>query len=1029
MISIDLGFAQVVKSLKLTWKHPAMSVLVLSTPASIGNIGWTLGSSFHQVSAAPTTLLLDPKGGGVLARRIRLYMAHPRDSMLNGTLPVFGIESLVAEACELPRKTSVVGAQLSYQGALTPIVTLVSPSRGSTAGGTLLTLSVSNLPASTTIADVSVTIVGKACVVGSVDAVSGVVTCTTGSYGKTSLANPGAGLVHLTVAGVGSAAAAAEAHYEYIDLWCRRTTWGGDAYTIPGSETKGDSIWIQNGQRILLDCDIDVYMMIIQGVLEFDRKDIYLNAGYIFVVGGSFIVGTERQPFLHKAIITLVGSPVSQEIPVYGAKVLACRFCTLDLHGRPLLADRTHTKLARTARKGEMELWLMEPVDWAPDSQIAITSTAVNGTFEEFDTAILVEVTDGGYRLKLGTPLLWPHLGETKHFDEGHTAEFRADVALLSRNVVVQGDSMSILDKHGCHIILHSRTHKSIIDRSKGESLTARIENIEVRYAGQMGRLGRYSIHFHMIGAVKNSYVRYNSIHHTYQRAVAIHGVHYLRVIGNVAFETMGHTYFVEDGVETKNQIVGNLGANVRELFVGLTSDATPAVYWLVNGDNYVERNIAAGGTHYGIWFFPEPKIRGASEFDPGSDTVCPQGVPLLHFDNNEGHNMGKYGLRIFTGKSPHNGEGLPGFYPRLVDPCAPVSAINTFVVARFRRQFSWRNGRNGITFGSVAAMQIIDAKVADNNMRGMEGTGADGISDDGNADATMTMSKLRGPWGLNKLIRPIFIGHDQPCPACDQSFVPHFPDKDSPLGFGFPAAAVGPGYPNRTVRLGLVQAAWLGLVVENATFINYDRQGVIAVGGFAKAIPPTPAYDMIDAGSAETRFLGTRWVQSPNRVKWRWADEALFNDLDGTFCDHPTWKGCFVLRNDMLGENPNVWPDCYVDNRYDGIVCKRDYHVVAAGIGLVLNSGLNTDPLMNVAKMRISHRNGDGFFVREDDDKYLRDKWRPGLKSYNLIQMDMATDAPSPMVCAETMHGRHTVSRFAPFRPLPSISPSASFE
>ena len=43
-----------------------------------------------------------------------------------------------------------------------------------------------------------------------------------------------------------------------------------------------------------------------------------------------------------------------------------------------------------------------------------------------------------------------------------------------------------------------------------------------------------------MIGAVRNSYVRKNSIHHTYNRAVAIHGVHYLRVQDNVAFETMG---------------------------------------------------------------------------------------------------------------------------------------------------------------------------------------------------------------------------------------------------------------------------------------------------------------------------------------------------------------------------------------------------------------------------------------------------------------------------------------------------------
>ena len=174
--------------------------------------------------------------------------------------------------------------------------------------------------------------------------------------------------------------------------------------------------------------------------------------------------------------------------------------------------------------------------------------------------------------LQLEEPLTFDHLGETKYLAGGHSVEFRANVAILSRNVVVQGEPLSQLDKHGAHIMLHSRRHDSIADRSQGESLTARIENIEVRYAGQMGRIGRYPIHFHMIGAVRNSYVRSNSIHHTYNRAIAIHGVHYLRCQDNVAFETRGHTFFVEDGLETKNVITGNLGANARENFVGLTS-------------------------------------------------------------------------------------------------------------------------------------------------------------------------------------------------------------------------------------------------------------------------------------------------------------------------------------------------------------------------------------------------------------------------------------------------------------------------
>ena len=167
-----------------------------------------------------------------------------------------------------------------------------------------------------------------------------------------------------------------------------------------------------------------------------------------------------------------------------------------------------------------------------------------------------------------------------------------------------------------------------------------------------------------------------------------------------------------------------------------------------------------------GFWFFPEPKIRGASEFDPGSENVCPQGITISHFSDNEAHNNHKYGLRIFTGVSPHTEEGRPGFYPKAVDSCADVSATNPFKAAQFKRMYSWRNGRNGITFGSVAALELIDPFVVDNNMRGIEGTGADAIDfseeNDGGASARASTSmsgffqpgsirKLRGPFGSNK--------------------------------------------------------------------------------------------------------------------------------------------------------------------------------------------------------------------------------------------------------------------------------------
>lgn len=49
-----------------------------------------------------------------------------------------------------------------------------------------------------------------------------------------------------------------------------------------------------------------------------------------------------------------------------------------------------------------------------------------------------------------------------------------------------------------------------------------------------------------MIGRVTQSYVRNCSVHDTFNRAVAVHGVFNLEVSNNVAYNNMGHAFFIE---------------------------------------------------------------------------------------------------------------------------------------------------------------------------------------------------------------------------------------------------------------------------------------------------------------------------------------------------------------------------------------------------------------------------------------------------------------------------------------------------
>lgn len=176
----------------------------------------------------------------------------------------------------------------------------------------------------------------------------------------------------------------------------------------------------------------------------------------------------------------------------------------------------------------------------------------------------------------------------------------------------------------------------------RANSLIGRISDVELRYMGQAFQLGRYTIHYHMSGTLDQSFVRRCSIHHTYNRAVAIHAVHGLRVQDNVAYDNMGHAFFLEDGVETGNVITGNLGVLTRRSFAMLNTDQTPATFWITNADNVVTGNVAAGSQNYGFWFDVPPAPRGASANCALGDTICPtresfcpQGATIRRFEDN----------------------------------------------------------------------------------------------------------------------------------------------------------------------------------------------------------------------------------------------------------------------------------------------------------------------------------------------------------------------------------------------------------
>jgi hypothetical protein len=181
----------------------------------------------------------------------------------------------------------------------------------------------------------------------------------------------------------------------------------------------------------------------------------------------------------------------------------------------------------------------------------------------------------------------------------------RAEVGLLTRTVVLKGDDeVSQADEYGANIFVHSEGDDSTI---------ARLDNIEMTKVGQAFKVGRYAVHFHMIGAVFKSYAMGLAIHEGFNRAFTMHGTSNLRLFNNVVCQVKGHNFFVEDAVEKFNIMKDNLVMGTERSWSLLNTDQTPASFWITHPDNTFIGNHAAGSDRYGFWFDLQTRAMGPS--------------------------------------------------------------------------------------------------------------------------------------------------------------------------------------------------------------------------------------------------------------------------------------------------------------------------------------------------------------------------------------------------------------------------------
>jgi hypothetical protein len=457
-----------------------------------------------------------------------------------------------------------------------------------------------------------------------------------------------------------------------VSLWSDRATWGG---TKPIS---GAAVLIPAGKQILLDENTPALgALTIEGELFFKAEaTVELSADVIYVQRNAALrAGSAAEPFTGLATITLRSTDIAASAAAMGTRgILVSSGGKLELFGKS--TNVPWTKLNAHANAGTTNLTLEKAVDWKAGDQIVIAPTewygavwvtqavqdastatqklgitSVNGNSIRTDVGVnafrwglMQYPTDNGMSLTRGT-FSKPNPNVPDSLDE------RAEVGNLTRNIMVQApdDAAWKNSGFGAHIM--------VMDRSS----SLQMDGVELRRMGQQGIVGRYPIHWHLLsyatdgsflGDAFNHFVRNSTVADSKHRCMVIHGTNGVNLSNNICYNIKGHAIFLEDAVEQRNIIEGNLVMKVRSPIDSLSTTphekaghmcgATTA-YWLTNPNNTVRNNVAADAQGNGFWLsYPEKPVKQGKNVP-----IRPTNMTHGPFEFNTSHSNGNSGLML----------------------------------------------------------------------------------------------------------------------------------------------------------------------------------------------------------------------------------------------------------------------------------------------------------------------------------------------------------------------------------------------
>ncbi|KOO25907.1 communication mutant protein, partial [Chrysochromulina tobinii] len=473
--------------------------------------------------------------------------------------------------------------------------------------------------------------------------------------------------------------------------WHNAATW---ASGVPPSA--GAHVTLPQGQKVLLSRDVGYTLGLVTIpatseliIGENSSHGVALNMAGM-QVDGALRAGAQTCRLTTRVTITLFGArPPTKEVrdalPPTFKGIVVSSTGSLDLHGQRFY--RTWTRLAAPVSPGDTTVYLQRAVNWEPGQQVLLTTTALKDARDYHRNEVLVLSRLLSPPAGVGAAL---QLTSAARYAHGANGAWQGEVALLSRRIVVQGSAADSEPTDTTPIACTTSRWalgsnsvpcaNSFLTGFGGHVLVmgqGRVSGVEFFRMGQTNQMARYPMHFHFVGNAgtggTRASMRDSSVHRSFYRCVSVHGTNNALISENVAYDAIGHCFYLEDGIEQDNTFEYNLASFVHPIgmpaaistsgqfcedivqsdTLTLPADSAAAGFYITNGHNTIVGNAASGG-----WAgFALPQL-DSPIMSHRSSSMKPSRYPLLRFEGNSAHSSGFWwasaGMIYFGGKLWH---------------------------------------------------------------------------------------------------------------------------------------------------------------------------------------------------------------------------------------------------------------------------------------------------------------------------------------------------------------------------------------